>query len=225
MESQATLTIRRPDDWHVHLRDGAMLELVAPYTARRFARAIVMPNLSPPVTDAAAARAYRDRIVAALPPGIDFTPLMTCYLTDATDAAALIAMAYVIVSERLHDQAFCDRHVHGLAEYRAYLLGETDGVAKTPEWAEKITGIDAVTLHRLAIEFATTKPAAMQTGYAPGREHGINPLDPGLALPLPEGIDFLLSDKDAAAPTLEQAAESGLLPTWEACREYVAALR
>ncbi len=95
------------------------------------------------------------------------------FIRPATDAAALIAMAYVIVSERLHDQAFCDRHVHGLAEYRAYLLGETDGVAKTPEWAEKITGIDAVTLHRLAIEFATTKPAAMQTGYAPGRTaHG-----------------------------------------------------
>ena len=86
-----TLTIRRPDDWHVHLRDGAVMAGVLPFTARQFARAIVMPNLSPPVTDAAAARAYRDRIVAALAPGVDFTPLMTCYLTDATDAAALAA--------------------------------------------------------------------------------------------------------------------------------------
>ena len=79
MASQ-TLTIRRPDDWHVHLRDGDMLKLVAPYTARQFARAIVMPNLVPPITTIDAATAYRERIIAATEPG--FTPLMTCYLTD-----------------------------------------------------------------------------------------------------------------------------------------------
>ncbi|HEY8433820.1 MAG TPA: dihydroorotase [Sphingomicrobium sp.] len=81
MASQ-TLTIRRPDDWHVHLRDGDMLRAVAPYTARQFARAIVMPNLVPPVTSPEAAAAYRQRIVDAAGPG--FTPLMTCYLTDET---------------------------------------------------------------------------------------------------------------------------------------------
>jgi len=75
-----TLTIRKPDDWHVHLRDREMLERVAPYTARQFARAIVMPNLVPPITTADAARNYRKRILEATPPG--FTPLMTCYLTD-----------------------------------------------------------------------------------------------------------------------------------------------
>ena len=80
MASQ-TLTIRRPDDWHVHLRDGEMLEGVVPYTARQFARAIVMPNLVPPITTVDAASAYRDRIAAAAGPG--FTPLMTCYLTDS----------------------------------------------------------------------------------------------------------------------------------------------
>ncbi|MBP6380669.1 MAG: dihydroorotase [Sphingorhabdus sp.] len=80
-----TLTIRRPDDWHVHLRDGDMLKGVLPYTARQFARAIVMPNLSPPMTDVAGVSAYRDCILAALPAGLDFTPLMTCYLTDGTD--------------------------------------------------------------------------------------------------------------------------------------------
>jgi dihydroorotase len=79
------ISLRRPDDWHVHLRDGAMLAAVLPYTARQFARAIVMPNLVPPVTDIAAARAYRERILAALPAGADFTPLMTCYLTEATN--------------------------------------------------------------------------------------------------------------------------------------------
>ncbi|MEN9925791.1 MAG: dihydroorotase [Pseudomonadota bacterium] len=79
------LTIRRPDDWHVHLRDGAVLAGVLPYTARQFARAIVMPNLSPPVTTVAAGAAYRERIMAALPAGMDFTPLMVAYLTDSTD--------------------------------------------------------------------------------------------------------------------------------------------
>jgi dihydroorotase len=85
MPEPTTLTLRRPDDWHVHLRDGDMLRGVVGHTARHFARAIVMPNLSPPVTDVAIAAAYRQRILAALPEGSDFTPLMTCYLTDATD--------------------------------------------------------------------------------------------------------------------------------------------
>jgi dihydroorotase len=75
-----TLTIRKPDDWHVHLRDGEMLQKVAPHTARQFARAIVMPNLVPPVASVEAARDYRKRILEATAPG--FTPLMTCYLTD-----------------------------------------------------------------------------------------------------------------------------------------------
>jgi len=90
MTEKTRITLRRPDDWHVHLRDGAMLAAVAPYTARQFARAIVMPNLDPPVTTAAAAEAYRERILAALP-GSDFAPLMTCYLTDDTDPRALAA--------------------------------------------------------------------------------------------------------------------------------------
>ncbi len=81
-----TLSIRRPDDWHVHLRDGDTLKAVAPYTARQFARAIVMPNLSPPVTTVEAAAAYRARIIAAAP---GLTPLMTAYLTDAADPAEL----------------------------------------------------------------------------------------------------------------------------------------
>jgi dihydroorotase len=80
-----TITLRRPDDWHVHLRDGAMLAAVLPYTARQFDRAIVMPNLVPPVIDVAMARGYRERIAAALPSGVQFTALMTCYLTDTTD--------------------------------------------------------------------------------------------------------------------------------------------
>ena len=79
------LTMRRPDDWHLHLRDGAMLEGVLPHTTAHFARAIVMPNLVPPVVTTAQAGAYRDRILAALPKGAKFTPLMTLYLTEDTD--------------------------------------------------------------------------------------------------------------------------------------------
>src|SRR5437588_4450936 len=92
-----TFSLRLPDDWHVHLRDGDMLTTIVQYTARQFARAIVMHNLAPPVTSVSAARAYKARIVAALRPhpntsplagegmGGGFAPLMTCYLTDTTD--------------------------------------------------------------------------------------------------------------------------------------------
>jgi dihydroorotase len=86
-----TLTLPRPDDMHLHLRDGAMLQGILPETARDFARAIIMPNLVPPVVTAADARAYRDRIMAALPEGMAFEPLMTLYLTEATDPADVAA--------------------------------------------------------------------------------------------------------------------------------------
>jgi anaerobic dimethyl sulfoxide reductase subunit A len=103
------------------------------------------------------------------------------FIQPSTDTAALIAMAYVIACEGLQDQAYCDRYVLGFDEahlppgapagssYRSYILGHSDGIAKTPEWAGAITGIPGDTIRRLAIEFATTKPAALQCGYAPGR--------------------------------------------------------
>jgi dihydroorotase len=83
------IEIRRPDDWHLHLRDGAAMAAVVPFTAARFARAIVMPNLKPPVTTTEAAAQYRARILEALPAGADFTPLMTLYLTDLTAPAEI----------------------------------------------------------------------------------------------------------------------------------------
>jgi dihydroorotase len=86
-----TLKIRRPDDWHIHLRDDEMLSTVLPYTSEVFARAIVMPNLTSPITSIAAAIAYRKRILAAIPTGHKFTPLMTCYLTNTLDALELTA--------------------------------------------------------------------------------------------------------------------------------------
>ncbi|QHB32283.1 dihydroorotase [Yersinia canariae] len=84
-----TLKIRRPDDWHIHLRDDEMLSTVLPYTSEVFARAIVMPNLTPPITTVTSAMAYRERILAAIPAGHKFTPLMTCYLTNTLDVNEL----------------------------------------------------------------------------------------------------------------------------------------
>jgi dihydroorotase len=100
------LRLPRPDDWHLHLRDGAALRSVLPFTAARFARAIVMPNLNPPITTNARALAYRDRILAALPAGARFQPLMTLYLTDRTDPDEI---------ERARDEGV----VHGCKLYPA----------------------------------------------------------------------------------------------------------
>jgi dihydroorotase len=113
-----SLTIRRPDDWHVHLRDGDMLKTVAPYTARQFARAIIMPNLVPPVTTVEDAASYRDRIVAAAGPG--FTPLMTCYLTDNVDPDEL-ARGYadgVWVAAKLYPAGATTNSASGVTDIR-----------------------------------------------------------------------------------------------------------
>ena len=118
MTSPTRLTIRRPDDWHVHLRDGALLAGVAPWTARQFARAIVMPNLSPPMTDVAGVSAYRDRIMAALPEGSDFTPLMTLYLTDSTDPDEVARgfAAGVFVAAKLYPAHATTGSAHGVTD-------------------------------------------------------------------------------------------------------------
>ncbi len=112
------ITIRRPDDWHVHLRDGAVLQGVAAYTARQFARAIVMPNLAPPATTVDAVAAYRTRIMAALPQGSDFTPLMTCYLTDGIDPDE-IARGYregVFTAAKLYPAHATTGSAHGVTD-------------------------------------------------------------------------------------------------------------
>src|SRR5215831_20154745 len=113
------ITLRRPDDWHAHLRDGAMLATVLPYTAHQFARAIVMPNLMPPVTTVAAAAAYRERIVGALPAGSDFAPLMTCYLTDAPDPEE-VARGYqegVFAAVKLYPAHATTNSASGVTDY------------------------------------------------------------------------------------------------------------
>ena len=111
--ASSTLTIRRPDDWHLHLRDGAALRAVLPFTAAQFARAIVMPNLKPPVTTTALALAYRQRILEALAPGAKFEPLMTLYLTDRTDPAEV-------------DRAKASGIVHGFKLYPAGATTHSD---------------------------------------------------------------------------------------------------
>lgn len=118
MSAVDQLEIRRPDDWHVHLRDGEMLKSVAAYTARQFARAIIMPNLSPPATTAADASAYRDRIWAALPEGSDFTPLMTCYLTDSTDVddVAQGFEAGIFTAAKLYPANATTNSAHGVTD-------------------------------------------------------------------------------------------------------------
>ncbi|MFP7571443.1 dihydroorotase [Marivita sp. S2033] len=114
-----TLTLRTPDDWHLHLRDGDMLRAVAPETARHFARAIIMPNLVPPVVTGADAAAYRDRIMAALPEGTGFTPLMTLYLTENTDPDDL-ARAYgdgLITAVKLYPAGATTNSASGVADF------------------------------------------------------------------------------------------------------------
>ncbi|QIK78779.1 dihydroorotase [Sphingomonas piscis] len=113
-----TLTIRRPDDWHVHLRDGEMLTRVAPYTARQFGRAIIMPNLTPPVMTVEAAQTYRERILAAV--GEGFTPLMTCYLTDGADPDEMERgfAEKVWVAAKLYPAHATTNSAHGVTDIR-----------------------------------------------------------------------------------------------------------
>ncbi|MEW5880096.1 MAG: dihydroorotase [Pseudomonadota bacterium] len=132
--SADTLTITRPDDWHLHLRDGAALADVLRHTARQFARAIVMPNLKPPVTTVAQAAAYRERILAALPGGLAFEPLMTLYLTDRTPPEEI---------RRAKDCGF----VHGVKLYPAGATTHSDaGVTNLAKCVRALEAMQAVDL-------------------------------------------------------------------------------
>ena len=126
-----SLTIRRPDDWHLHFRDGETMRAVVPQTARQFARAIVMPNLAPPVTTTALAAAYRDRIVAAVPEGVAFTPLMTAYLTDESDADDLAAghADGVLTAAKLYPAGATTNSAHGVTDV-ANIVGVLERMAE-----------------------------------------------------------------------------------------------
>ena len=126
-----SLTIRRPDDWHLHFRDGETMRAVVPQIARQFARAIVMPNLAPPVTTTALAAAYRDRIVAAVPEGVAFTPLMTAYLTDESDADDLAAghADGVLTAAKLYPAGATTNSAHGVTDV-ANIMGVLERMAE-----------------------------------------------------------------------------------------------
>ncbi|KWE75378.1 dihydroorotase [Burkholderia ubonensis] len=130
--SPATLTLARPDDWHLHVRDGEMLAAVLPHTARQFGRAIIMPNLKPPVTTTAQAHAYRERILAAVPAGVTFEPLMTLYLTDNTPPDEI---------RRARESGF----VHGVKLYPAGATTNSDhGVTDLAKCAKTLEAMQAV---------------------------------------------------------------------------------
>ncbi len=114
------LTFHRPDDWHLHLRDGAILQAVLPYTTRVFGRAIIMPNLKPPVTTVAAAKSYRRRIMAALPPNSTFHPLMTCYLSDSLQPQEIKAgvEAGIFTAAKLYPAGATTNSEHGVTAIR-----------------------------------------------------------------------------------------------------------
>jgi dihydroorotase len=131
-----TLTLTRPDDWHLHLRDGVGLAAVLPDTARRFARAIVMPNLKPPVTTVLQASEYRDRIRAALPDGLAFEPLMTLYLTDNTPPSTIAA-------------ARASGFVHGVKLYPAGATTNSD--AGVTDLSKCLLTLEAMQDHRLPL--------------------------------------------------------------------------
>jgi dihydroorotase len=115
----SALVIRRPDDWHLHLRDGAALAAVLPFTAARFARAVIMPNLTPPVTTTAAALAYRERILAALPAAAHFEPLMTLYLTDRTPPEEIArARAAGVIGCKLYPAGATTHSAAGVTDVR-----------------------------------------------------------------------------------------------------------
>lgn len=143
---QNKLTITRPDDWHLHLRDGALMAAVLPDTARRFGRAIIMPNLKPPVTTTEAAQAYRERILAALPSGLQFQPLMTLYLTDNTSAAEIRT-------------AKNSGLVHGVKYYPAGATTHSDaGVTDIQKCAAALSAMEEVGLP-LLVHGEVTDPA------------------------------------------------------------------
>ncbi|OJA98165.1 dihydroorotase [Burkholderia ubonensis] len=130
--SPATLTLARPDDWHLHVRDGEMLAAVLPHTARQFGRAIIMPNLKPPVTTTAQAHAYRERILAAVPAGVTFEPLMTLYLTDSTPPDEI---------RRARESGF----VHGVKLYPAGATTNSDhGVTDLAKCAKTLEAMQEV---------------------------------------------------------------------------------
>ena len=194
----STLTITRPDDWHLHLRDGAAMAAVLPDTARRFARAIVMPNLKPPVTTVEQARAYRERILAAVPAGMRFEPLMTLYLTDNLPPGEI-------------DLAAASGFVHAVKLYPAGATTNSDaGVTDLKKCAATLARMEALGLPLLVHGEVTDPDVDVFDREAAFIERVLLPVlrdFPRLRLVLEhittkDGIDFVLAHGANVAGTL-----------------------
>ncbi|WP_265569308.1 dihydroorotase [Sphingomicrobium nitratireducens] len=192
------LTIRRPDDWHLHLRDGAMMAGVLPYTARQFARAIVMPNLAPPVTTPDAADAYRQRILDALPEGMDFTPLMTCYLTDETVPGQLADgfQRGSFVAAKLYPAGATTNSAHGvtdIANIRAVLAEmEKQGMVLCVHGEVTRADVDVFDREAVFIEDVLIPTLADFPGLKVVFEH----------ITTKDAVDFVLAAGDNVAATI-----------------------
>jgi dihydroorotase len=192
------LTLTRPDDWHLHVRDGAAMKSVIAHSARQFARAIIMPNLKPPVTTGAQASAYRERILAALPPGNDFEPLMTLYLTDNTIAADIHA-------------AVAEQSVHAVKLYPAGATTHSDaGVTDISNTWSALEAMEAHGLPLLVHAEVTDSDVDIFDRERVFIERILAPLCkrfPALKIVLEhvttrDGIDFVLSSSDNIAATI-----------------------
>jgi dihydroorotase len=194
----ATLSLAQPDDWHVHLRDGPALSAVVGATARMFARAIVMPNLAPPVTTTKQAAAYRDRILAARPTGSGFVPLMTLYLTDATDAAEIgrakasgfvHAVKYYPAGATTHSAAGVTAPERA---YPALAAMERDGVVLSVHGEVTDPGVDVFDRERVFIERHLGAILREFPGLRVVLEH----------ITTQDAADFIRSARDGVAATI-----------------------
>ncbi len=192
------LGIRRPDDWHLHLRDGALLQAVLPHTAARFARAIVMPNLAPPVTTTAAALAYRERILAAVPAGMDFTPLMTLYLTDNTPAEEIhkASASGCVAGVKLYPAGattHSDAGVTDLARCAAALAAiEETGLVLQVHGEVTEAAVDVFDRERIFIERVLAPVAERHPGMKIVLEH----------VTTADGVEFVRGGREGIAATI-----------------------
>jgi dihydroorotase len=192
------LRIRRPDDWHLHLRDGALLQAVLPHTAARFARAIVMPNLAPPVTTTAAALAYRERILAALPAGMNFTPLMTLYLTDNTPAEEIrrARASGCIVGVKLYPAGATTHSDAGVTDLRrcdaALAAIEETGLVLQVHGEVTEPAVDVFDRERIFIERVLAPAAERHPGMKIVLEH----------VTTADGVDFVRRGREGIAATI-----------------------
>ena len=192
------ITLIRPDDWHAHFRDGAVLADVVPATAARFARAVTMPNLSPPVTTTAQALAYRERVLAAVPPGASFEPLMTLYLTDETSAEEIrrAAASGKVLGVKLYPAGATTNSAHGVTDIErcAAALGAMQECGLALMVHGEVTGeeVDVFDRERVFIERTLARLVDRFPGLKVVLEH----------VTTADGVGFVRAARDGVAATI-----------------------